>query len=71
MHFLNNILGYIFLGFSGEVYGNGIQLVGMALGNVFGVLLAMYTSIPLMYSLKFTSVNEVRIFRVKTPLSCL
>ena len=54
MHTIGSAAGY-----SGEVYGNGIQLVGMAFGNILGMVLAMYTSIPLMYSLKFTSVNEV------------
>ena len=46
-------------GYVGEVYGYGLQLVWMMVGNFFGVLLALFTSIPLFYSLNVSSVNEV------------
>lgn len=48
-----SILGYV-----GEVYGHGMQMVWVLLGMVVGIVLTTHTIIPVFYSLKLRSINE-------------
>jgi len=58
-----SILGYV-----GEVYGNGIQLVWCLLGTVLGFATAIHIMLPILYDLKLSSVNEYLERRFRSPL---
>ncbi|RXG55994.1 Sodium-dependent multivitamin transporter [Armadillidium vulgare] len=54
------------LGFSGEVYGNGLQIGSIILGGPSALIFASYFVLPVLYPLKLTSINEYIELRFKS-----
>ncbi|KAL7643195.1 UNVERIFIED_CONTAM: hypothetical protein RMT77_006485 [Armadillidium vulgare] len=54
------------LGFSGEAYAYGTQISIFVLGSVFAIIFVIYVSLPILYPLKLTSVNEYIELRFKS-----
>ncbi|RXG73390.1 hypothetical protein Avbf_00329 [Armadillidium vulgare] len=57
---------FLVLGFSGEAYANGIQLLTMTLGALMALNFSKYFLLPILYPLKLTSVNEYIELRFKS-----
>ncbi|RXG51851.1 hypothetical protein Avbf_10989 [Armadillidium vulgare] len=47
------------LGYSGEIYGNGMQIGSIILGGPSALIFASYFVLPVLYPLKLTSINEI------------
>ncbi|RXG54860.1 hypothetical protein Avbf_18367 [Armadillidium vulgare] len=45
--------------FSAEVYANGLQISTIALGCLLAIIFSSYFLLPVLYSLKLTSINEI------------
>ncbi|KAB7507140.1 Sodium/glucose cotransporter 2 [Armadillidium nasatum] len=54
------------LGFSGEAYAYGTQISIFVLGSVFAIIFVIHVSLPILYPLKLTSVNEYIELRFKS-----
>ncbi|KAB7504196.1 40S ribosomal protein S11, partial [Armadillidium nasatum] len=52
--------------FSGEVYGNGMQIGSIILGGPSALIFASYFVLPVLYPLKLTSINEYIDLRFKS-----
>ncbi|KAL7636004.1 UNVERIFIED_CONTAM: hypothetical protein RMT77_013822 [Armadillidium vulgare] len=72
MSLLNSYVSAIsLLGYSGEVYANGLQISTITLGMVLGIIFSLYFLIPMLYSLKLLSTNEYIELRFKSKRLCL
>ncbi|XP_018008624.1 sodium-coupled monocarboxylate transporter 1 [Hyalella azteca] len=58
-----SILGYV-----GEVYGHGIQLMWSLVGNFLGVVVAAKVFAPIIYNMKLESVNQYLEQRFGSPM---
>ncbi|RXG73879.1 Sodium-coupled monocarboxylate transporter 1 [Armadillidium vulgare] len=54
------------IGFPGEVYANGLQISTIALGCPLAITFSSYFLLPVLYSLKLTSINEYIELRFKS-----
>ncbi|KAB7502978.1 Sodium-coupled monocarboxylate transporter 1 [Armadillidium nasatum] len=54
------------IGYSGEVYANGLQISTLALGCSLAIIFSFYFILPVLYSLKLTSINEYIELRFKS-----
>ncbi|RXG58869.1 hypothetical protein Avbf_18894 [Armadillidium vulgare] len=54
------------IGFPAEVYANGLQISTMALGCPLAIIFSSYFLLPVLYSLKLTSINEYIELRFKS-----
>ncbi|RXG72574.1 Sodium-dependent multivitamin transporter [Armadillidium vulgare] len=54
------------IGFSAEVYSNGLQISTIALGCPLAIIFSSYFLLPVLYSLKLTSINEYIELRFKS-----
>ncbi|RXG69058.1 Sodium-dependent multivitamin transporter, partial [Armadillidium vulgare] len=46
------------LGYSAEVYANGMQISTLLVGIILAIIFSSYLLIPVLYPLKLTSINE-------------
>ncbi|RXG61685.1 Epsin-2 [Armadillidium vulgare] len=53
-------------GYPGEVYANGLQISTMTLGCPLAIIFSSYFILPVLYSLKLTSINEYIELRFKS-----
>ncbi|RXG55226.1 Sodium-coupled monocarboxylate transporter 1 [Armadillidium vulgare] len=56
------------IGYSAEVYANGLQISTIALGCPLAIIFSYYFLLPVLYSLKLTSINEYIELRFKSKL---
>ncbi|KAL7643103.1 UNVERIFIED_CONTAM: hypothetical protein RMT77_006393 [Armadillidium vulgare] len=49
------------LGYPAEVYANGMQICMFLVGTILAIMFTSYLLIPVLYPLKLTSINEVRL----------
>ncbi|KAB7496447.1 Sodium/proline symporter [Armadillidium nasatum] len=54
------------IGFPAEVYANGLQISTIALGCPLAIIFSSYFLLPVLYSLKLTSINEYIELRFKS-----
>merc|ERR1712038_46618 len=58
----------LILGFPAEIYSFGAEIVMGSLGIALGNPLAVFIFVPVLYPLKFTSVNEYLSLRYNCPI---
>ncbi|RXG58756.1 Sodium-coupled monocarboxylate transporter 2 [Armadillidium vulgare] len=62
MSLLTSIVSsFTVLGLPAEVYANGMQISMVLVGAVLAIMFSSYLLIPVLYPLKLTSINEVRL----------